>query len=266
MRCSLLLGMLLVGCDVEEPENIRGTGVGEPTEPDPLDDTSSNTYSCADGPAFPDFWAGTLDPELVTDQPYDFDAGVGEARSAAASTDFSVDVNIDIQGAVVANFTTRNGAVDTLWLADKGGGMTSYNVNWGLSADEVSPGDTINVTITEVSNYYDTLQITAIADTPTITGRVDSMYVVDGNAGPISTDTHLSQNVSAFGELVEDEGSCGGGYRCFIFSYGENAHTLRLSEDLGFKVGDCVQIAMPLGMYFDEEQYSVDNNNWVSSF
>jgi hypothetical protein len=266
MRCSLLLGMLVIGCDVEEPENVRGTGVGEPSEPDPLDDTSSNTYSCADGPAFPDFWAGAIDPGLVTDQPYDFDAGVGEARSVAAGTDFSETVNIDIQDAVVANFTTSNGDVDTLWIADTAGGMTSFGVRWGLSADVLSPGDTISFTITEVSNYFDTLQITAIDDTPTITGRVDSMFVVDGNAGPVSTGTHLSENVSAHGELVNDEGSCGGSFRCFTFSYGENAHTLRLNEDLGFKVGDCVQIVMPLGMYFDEEQYSVDNNNWVSSF
>ena len=85
MRCSLLLGMLVTGCDVEEPENVRGTGVGEPSEPDPLDDTSSNTYSCADGPAFPDFCAGAIDPGLVTDQPYDFDAGVGEALAEGTS-------------------------------------------------------------------------------------------------------------------------------------------------------------------------------------
>ena len=68
------------------------------------------------------------------------------------------------------------------------------------------------------------------------------------------------------GELVNDEGSCGSSARCYTFAYGDNAHTMRVDDALGFAVGDCVQVVMPLSIYFEEEQYNVDNNNWVSTY
>lgn len=263
MRSFFLLGAVLVGCDVSAPEDVRGVAVGEPTPPDTLTDTSANAYSCDDGPAFPDMWAGLVNPADVTDVPYDFDAGIEDALDAVANNG---PFPVEITDAVVANFTTSNGDVDTLWIADKAGGLMSYNVTWGLSADDIAPGDTISFSITDGTVYYGLPEITDIDGTPTITGHRDEIYVVNGNAETITTETHLSQNIAAYGELVKDEGSCGSSQRCFAFGYGDNVHTLRVSTDLGFQVGDCVQVAMPLSIYYEEEQYSVENNNWVSLY
>jgi hypothetical protein len=260
-RTLWLTCAILTACDVTEPDDVRGTSAGEASVPDPLTDTSTNDYTCADGPAFPGAWAGTIDPAQRTDQPYDFDAGIADALAAA---DNSSRLPVDIIDAVVANFTTRSGSVDTLWIADEAGGMMSYGVDFNLEADAIAPGDRISFTITDATVYFGLPEITEVEGV-VVTPGDGAVYVVDGNAEVITTETHLSQNIQAYGELIADEGACGSS-SCFTFGYGDNAHTIRVSEGLGFKVGDCVEIAMPLGIYFEEEQYSIDNNNWVSVF
>jgi len=261
MKRSLPAILLLCGaCDVSEPEDVRGVEPGEATEADPLDDTSSNTYACADGPAFPGQWVGTVDPDRVTTTPYDFDAGIADAIAAMDRGSFPV----EITDAVVANYTERDGEIDTLWIQDGSAGLMTYNVSTGLRSDEISPGDTVSFTISDGTIYFGLPEITGISGDITVTGSQD-VYLVDGTAEVVTTETHLSQNILAYGELTADEGSCGSA-RCFTFSYGENAHTIRVSEGLNFKVGDCIELAMPLGIYFEEEQYSVDNNDWVSVY
>lgn len=264
-RVFLLSCVLLAACDPAEPEDVRGVSPGEPTEPDTLTDTSANQYSCADGPAFPEFWAGALEPDMVSATPYDFDAGIGDAIGAMSSNG-SFSGPVTITDAVVTAYTEYNGDVDVMWIADSSGGLMSYGVDWGLSVSDVSPGDTISFTATDGTIYFGLPELTEIDGPPTVTGRVDALYVVDGNAEVVTTEDHLSQLVGAYGELVNDEGSCGSSARCYTFSYGENAHTIRVDDALGFSVGDCVQVLMPLGIYFEEEQYSIDNNNWVSTY
>ena len=266
MRPVPLLSLLLLSgtaCTPTMPEDVRGTTPGTPQEPDVLTDTGGSAVACEDGPAFADFWAGGLDPALVTETPYTFSAGLDAARTYMQGG--GGEPPFVITDAVVLNLTTADGAVDTLWLGDASGAMLTYGVNLGLTAAEVQPGDTVSLTISAATYYQGLYEITGISGLVEVTGDAEPIYVVDGNSTQVSVDSHASQNVRGYGALVNDEGECGS-RQCFTFRYGSNSHTLRVSPDLGLAVGDCVDLLMPLGAFGGNAQYNIDNNDWLSTY
>ena len=255
---------LMLACTPQEPEDVRGTAPGEPTDPTPITTDSGVAVICTDGPAFPDAWAGALDPAQVTSTPYDFDAGIGAILSAAPDSG-SADISIEVTGAVVANFTEYGGEIDQLWLADSGGGLQTYGVDINLTASDIAPGDTVSFTATEITTYYDLPELTGLTGL-TVTTKGGAVYVIDGNTTTITVAAHLNQNLRGFGELVSAPESCGGSAVCADFSFGENTLALRFSEGLGLEEGDCVDVLAPLAIYSYAPQLNIDNNDWVSVY
>ena len=254
----------LVACTPQEPEDVRGTAPGEPTTPTPIATDSGAAVTCSDGPAFPDAWAGALDPDQVTDTPYDFEAGIGDILDAAPESG-SQSIDIKVTDAVVANFTEYSGSIDQLWLADAGGGLQTYGVDINLTADDVAPGDRVSFTATEITTYYGLPELTGLTDL-TVTTKGGPVYVVNGNTTAVTLDEHLNENIRGFGELVTAPESCGGSSVCADLAFGDNVAVLRYAEALGFDEGDCIDVLAPLNIFSYAEQINIDNNDWVSVY
>ncbi len=263
MRVLTVLA-LLAGCDRQEPEDVRGTAIGEPTTPTPITQDTGALYSCSEGPSFPDAWAGAIDPALVTDVPYANDAGIASLLAAAPSSG-SAAVSIAITDAVLANYSEYGGEIDQIWIADAGGGVQTYGVDLGLTAAALQPGDTVSFTATEITNYYGLYEITEIEDFA-ITGTGGAVYVVDGNTTTITVDEHLNENLRAYGTVTSEPEECGTSTVCLDLTFGDNTIALRVSSSLGFANGDCLDVLAPLDLYSGAPQLDIANNNWVSAF
>jgi hypothetical protein len=255
---------LMMACAPQEPEDVRGTAPGEPTQPTPIDVDSGGALSCADGPAFVDAWAGAVSPELVTDTPYTAVAGIGEIL-AAAPAEGSAAIDIAVTDAVVANLTEYGGGIDQLWLADADGGLQTYGVSINLTADDIAPGDTVSFTATEITTYYSLPELTGLSDL-TITGSGAMVYVIDGNTTAVTVSAHLNQNVRGFGALTSAPESCGGSSVCADFTFGPNTVTLRFAAALSLSEGDCVDVLAPLTIFSGAAQLNIDNNDWLSVY
>lgn len=259
-----LVALMMMACTPQEPEDVRGTAPGEPTTPTPIDVDSGSAVLCSDGPAFPEAWAGAVDPKRVTTTPYDFAAGIGDILDAAPDQD-SASIDIAVTDAVVTNFTEYGGEIDQLWLADAGGGLQTYGVDLNLTAADVAPGDTVSFTATEITTYFSLPELTGLTDL-SVTGSGAQVYVVDGNAETVTVAAHLNLNIRGFGELVSEPEGCGGSSVCADFSFGDNTVPLRFPEALGLSVGDCVDVLAPLTVYSGSPQLNIDNNDWVSVY
>lgn len=258
-----ILITLMLACVPQEPEDVRGTAPGEPAAATPLS-TDTGSIDCADGPAFPDAWAGALSPEQVTTAPYDSEAGIGDILDAAPESG-ALSIDITVTDAVVANFTEYGGAIDQLWLADAAGGLQTYGVDINLTADDVSPGDRVSFTATEITTYYGLPELTGLSDL-TVSDKNGMVSVVDGNTTAVTIEEHLNENVRGYGTLVSAPEGCGGSSVCADFSFGENTVVLRFAEALGLAEGDCVDVLAPLGIYSYSEQINIDNNDWLSVY
>ena len=259
---SILVALL--ACVPQAPEDVRGTTPGEPAVPTPISADSGGAVDCDDGPAFPDGWAGALSPEQVTSAPYDFEAGIGDILDAAPESGAQA-ISIPVTEAVVANFTEYGGAIDQLWLADAAGGLQTYGVDINLTAADISPGDRVSFTATEITTYFGLPELTGLSGL-TVLDKDGAVSVVDGNRTAVTLEEHLNENIRGYGTLVSAPQGCGGSSVCAEFSFGENTMVLRFPEALGLAEGDCVDVLAPLGIYSYAEQLNIDNNDWVSVY
>ena len=203
-----ILVALLLACVPQEPEDVRGTTPGEPALPTPISADSGADVNCDDGPAFPDAWAGALSPEQVTSAPYDFDAGIGDILNAAPESG-AQEISIAVIEAVVTNFTEYGGAIDQLWLADAAGGLQTYGVDINLTAADISPGDRVSFTATEITTYYGLPELTGLSGL-TVLDKDGPVSVVEGNRTAVTLEEHLNENIRGYGALVSTPEGCGG--------------------------------------------------------
>ncbi|MFT5684131.1 MAG: hypothetical protein ACI8RZ_005072 [Myxococcota bacterium] len=255
---------LMMACTPQEPEDVRGTAPGDPSTPTPLTTEIGGVVVCTDGPAFPDAWAGAVDPALVTTTPYDFAAGIGDILDAAPASG-ALSIDIAVTDAVVANFTEYSGEIDQLWLADAGGGLQTFGPDIGLTAEEIAPGDTVSFVATEITTYFSLPELTGLTDL-SVTGAGGLVYVIPGNTTTITVADHLNQNIRAFGELVSEPETCGGSSSCADFVFGDNTVALRFADAIGLSMGDCVDVLAPLTLFSGAPQLNIDNNDWVSVY
>lgn len=259
-----ILVALMMACVPQEPEDVRGTTPGEPANPTPISADSGGSVSCVDGPAFPDAWAGALSPDQVTSSPYENEAGIGDILDAAPESGAQA-IDITVTDAVVANFTEYGGAIDQLWLADAAGGLQTYGVDINLTADDISPGDRVSFTATEITTYFGLPELTGLSGL-TVTEKNGAVSVVDGNTTAVTLAEHLNENIRGYGALTSAPEGCGGSSVCADFTFGENTVVLRFADALGLAEGDCVDVLAPLGIYSYSEQINIDNNDWVSVY
>ena len=259
-----LIAAWMMACTPQEPEDVRGTTPGEPAETTPITSDSGQGVVCSDGPAFPDAWAGALDPERITNTPPSHDAGIAAIIDALPSSG-SATISIEVTEAVVANFTEYGGGLDQLWLSDSSGGLQTFGPDIPFTADELQPGDTVSFTATEITSYYDLPELTGLTGL-SIASQGGMVYVVEGNTTTISLAEHLNQNIRGYGAITSEPEGCGGSSVCADFTFGDNTAILRFSDSLGLAVGDCVDVLAPLTIFSGAPQLNLDNNDWVSVY
>ena len=177
--------------------------------------------------------------------------------------DEAAGLSLPISGATVVNVGyAPSGATPDLYLQDASGALMTYRITTDAA---VKPGDKVNLTVTEAKNYFSTREITAATDFSVVSSG-NPIYYNTGWDTSLDYATMGMQNVHVWGELVSDEGDCGGGYNCFTLQHGTQSVVYRINlENLGDypdKVGDCVDIFAPLGTFSGAPQLNISNYDW----
>jgi len=187
------------------------------TDADTDSDTDTDVNPCGAPaalgpfPTHPLTVAGAAD----TSTAYTNNAGLQAVWDADPGEGNDVVVDLDITGATVVakNFFSTNPSV---WIADASGGVMIFGAAVaGLEA--VDLGDTVDLTVTEVTNYFGQIEITGVGALPTVTGS-GPVYIADGTTGPLSytNPAQRGQNAEFYGLLVDETGDdCGMNATCW---------------------------------------------------
>ena len=152
-------------------------------------------------------------------------------------------VDLAVSGAVVTatNFhdTTRN-----FWLQDANGAVQVFLPM--PTETNVTVGDLISFTVTEMSNFEGHMQISAISD-----------FMIDssGNAVPYLEKTGTALTADDYNKVVRIAGTitgpgteCGGQSKCYPFKSGDHTVIHRTGSQLT-EVGDCVTFVGPVSSF-----------------
>ena len=211
-------------------------------------------------------WMDTayMDAGLLTTTPYDFDAGIAALKAAMPTGEDPVAVSIPVSGAVVTTVGYAPSGTDPdIWISDANGTVLTFRAGGGTLG--VKPGDKVSFTATELTNYFDKLEITGIAD-----------FSIDSSGNPIwyregydqvIDPAAWSQNLThIWGQLVTEPVSCGGSYSCFDLQHGSQTIAYRINlESLGDypdRNGDCVQLLAPMDTFSGAPQINIFNYDW----
>ncbi|NCG18719.1 MAG: hypothetical protein GWP91_06880 [Rhodobacterales bacterium] len=196
----------------------------------------------------------------TTTDAYTNDAGVSALRAATVGQENAV-VDMDIQDATVIaiGYLPADATAVTFWFEDSGGIMQGYFLEVGALAGDLQPGDAVSFTATEVTDYFDNLEVTAVTNF-SISSTGNDVHVVDGTSGVDFSATPYN-NVEVFGELTANNGECGGGKECWDMDVNGQTVIFRTGTDLVF-LGDCIHWIGPLGAFDSVEQLNADNFDW----
>jgi hypothetical protein len=108
-------------------------------------------------------WMDTayMDASLLTTTPYDFDAGIAALKAALPEGEDPVEVSIPVSGAIVTTVGyAPSGSDPDIWISDANGTVLTFRAGGGTLG--VMPGDKVSFTATQLTNYFDKLEITGI--------------------------------------------------------------------------------------------------------
>ncbi len=211
-------------------------------------------------------WMDTeyMDASLLTTTPYTNDAGIAAVKAALPEGEEPVAVSLPISGAIVTSVGyAPSGAGPDIWLSDASGAVFTFRA--GDETLGVKPGDAVSFTVTELTNYFDKLEITGLSDF-SIDSSGNPIFYNVGYDTAIDVDAWAFQNVLVWGELVTEPVSCGGSYSCFDLRSGSQTVAYRINlESLGDypdRNGDCVQALAPLDIFSGAAQINIFNYDW----
>ena len=267
-RLALALSLplaLTIACDSGPPEDTGPVSEGD-ADTDADSDTDTDTDADGDADADCDITGATpiydnlygAGNTVVGENPYG-DAGLSAVIAAAPADGETIAGEWAVTGATViaVGYAPEGSNPDNIWFADSSGAARTYRTDPGLV---LKAGDVVDFTVTELTMYYETLELTGITGV-TVTGT-DKIWMLDGNATAITYAEHEQQVVYAWGEVVSEDGECGGSYSCYTFEYGTNSANLRIQTSKGLIQGDCAQVAVPVGSFSGAEQLNVDDLDW----
>jgi hypothetical protein len=267
LRLALLLSIpaALVACTTAPPDD-TGADADADTDSDADTDTDTDTDAdgdadCDAGPSTPDY--GELNAEQITWDNYTHDAGLAAVAAADPGDGNTADGEWLVDGAVVtlAGYAPDGSNPDTFWVADSSGSMVVYRVDPGMV---VNPGDTISFTVTQVGNYAGLRQIAAATDFVVADVAAQGVYVVDATTDAASWASSAHQVIYSYGEITAENGECGTSYECFDYTAANGTTTaLRLHESKGLVEGDCLQVTAPIGTFAGDDQYNINDLDWV---
>lgn len=240
------------------------TGADGSSSTDASSDASSSSSTgveeCPGGPI--DEWYGAIPPELATDEPYDHDAGLAAVVALAPARNATVDLSGDpvvVTAAIVANVGYQE--MTEFWIADANAHL-HVSIPLGEPIVGVEPGAAIDLEVTELTDYFGSLDITAIASA-NITATDQPVWVQDANEVAPDYASHPAEMFTIWGTLSEELGECGGSYSCYTLTHCTGETGVRINQALEMTVGDVVQIVGPLYDLPGDVRFNVVNFDWI---
>lgn len=231
-------------------------------------DTGTTTQDCSVGPVPTGPWASHPIGEsgaTVTSKDYTNDAGLAAVRKAALAATSETTVSLAVTDATVVakGFVPASGTFAKFWVQDSSGPMVAFNVDVPDAAG-LAPGDVVSFTATKVQTFFDLPQISEVSDF-TVAKAQGEVKVIDGNDTTLDYATHGEQLVEAWGELVSDNGPCGGDYTCYDITAGTQTLVFR-TESKFQQVGDCMHFIGPLQNFNGTLQLTVEDFDWATDY
>lgn len=233
------------------------------------DSGGTKTQDCSVGPSPTGPWSGHPLSEAsvtTTTKAPTADAGLAAVRAAAEKAGMdSAKVSLPVSGALVTakGFVPSNGTFAKFWVADSSGPHVVFNVDLP-DAPGLQPGDVVDFTATEVGTFFGLPQITELTDF-TVTSTGEDVQVIDANTTTLDYDTHGERVVEAWGELVTDNGPCGGDATCYDMTVGTQTLVFR-TESNYVQVGDCIHFIGPLQRFQETLQLTVEDFDWFTDY
>lgn len=268
---AAVIGLALsVGCrTTDDDEDTEPTGTIIDTDEDTDNDTEA-PFNCDEGPSDPDAFWGPLDKAQVTTTAPTNDAGIGAllAQAPAEGQSVTLDPPLLVTDAVVSasEFVPEGSVPDDLWLRDSGGAIRTY-ANFRddppkiVIPDDITglgPGSVVSFKVTELTNYFGEIQISALEDF-TVSPTSGLVYVVDATDGTeVTFADHRAEVVRIWGRVAEERGECGTNTYCYGIETNGNTYELRIRKD-EYEVGDCLPIANPVGQFQGKVQFNVSD-------
>jgi len=273
-RCALIV-LVLFGCLPRGPQSNTGpldsvdgdadidTDVDSDTDADvDLDDCTGAIDDTGPWPDHPIAAAGTT----ATATAYTTDAGLAAVVAAAEAATERTAANLPVTEAVVLarGFASADATQVGLWLGDRSGALYAYDLELGMPASAIRPGDVVSFTATEVNNFFGTAELTGQTGLSVVRSG-DPVWVVDGMTGtPVTYEAHAEQVVEVYGELISGpDTSCGA--NCFDLQYAGGLLTLRTFSTFD-QVGDCVHWIGPVSQFSSTPQLFADDFDWYRSY
>lgn len=211
-------------------------------------------------------WMDTayMDATLLTTTPYDFDAGIAALKAAMPEGEEPVEVSIPVSGAIVTTVGyAPSGADPDIWISDANGTVLTFRAGGGTLG--VMPGDKVSFTATQLTNYFDKLEITGI-DGFTIDSSNNPIWYREGYDQVIDAAAWSQDLTHIWGQLVTEPEACGGSYSCFDLQHGSQTIAYRVNlESLGDypdRNGDCIQLLAPMDTFSGAPQINIFNYDW----
>jgi hypothetical protein len=229
-------------------------------------DTGLPGVDCGANPPTPGPWDQhpiTVAGASARSAPYDHDAGMGPLLAATVGADFAV-VDLPVSGAIITA-VDFNGPATTasFWFEDLNGPMYAHELEVPVDPDSLHAGDAISFTATEVNDFYDTLEVTAVTGF-VVDSTGNEVHVVDGMTGaPLSWDEHGMHVVEIWGGPLGAPVDCGAS--CYDLDYGADVVTFRSSSSFLYP-GDCIHWIGPVGQFKATLQLDSSDYDWVWAY
>jgi hypothetical protein len=225
-------------------------------------DTPTHAGDCQD-PTNLSTWYGTLDPSLATATNYSTSAGIAAVRAATPATDGdSAAVNLPITGAIITavGYAPVGVNPDNFWLQDADIGVHTYFTDPG---QVVAVGDSVSFTVTEVTNYGGTTEITGLSDF-TDDSSGNKVYVKDSKGQALDYATEADDLVRVWGRITGEGVDCGP-VKCYPLDYGAPSDiTVRTGGAV--TVDSCVEVMAPLGSFDGALQLDLDDFDSLAAY
>jgi hypothetical protein len=254
-------------------------GVDTTPGPDSGGGDDAGSFVCGEGVVFTGQVFRTADEPAISPnggipsfEPYDagYDAGVA-ALIAAGVPDGTATVEIAVTEATVVatsfNNDTALRAQSQFYIADANGTI-EVRLAQEVEAQPAFPiivGQKISFTATEMGWFGDFPQVAAGTGFTLVSeGNPVSIYEPEGDT-PL-TFADAPRVVRITGELVADEGACGGSSFCYTFDYGATENITLRSSSSFLEVGDCATFVGPMSSFNEAPQVNTTNFDWLFDY
>ncbi len=227
---------------------------------------------CVDDYSWPGQLDGTDDASslyggTIATAPWDsgYDAGLADLEALMPANGSTLAVNMPVtQATIIASYYTPD--VYRVYIADANAVFKVFLTEDATQQLPFVPttGKRISFTVTEISNYMNTNEITQVDWTGwAVDGTGFDVSVKEATAAEPVTAADVNEVVRVSGILVADGAVCGTGYLCYDLDYGADSTVVfRTGSFNVFPAGTCLTFQGPVTLFNDTPQLTTYGDMW----